>query len=257
MQNIDLEKIMEVKSFAKEFSDMEIVSRAEGRARICSDKKEIVEMLLKCFDNKKSTPENCFFAVMDSEKVKRNLLSGNYEVDTIFIGKGISEYEFTVSHLFQLAFNENGLDYEELENSNFSIRFEYTDTTRRTNQIYEVACMEINHKKGEDPTQPCFTRGNVIPYIYNMENVISVLLGANSVWITYANRNDRAELFMDEIDGCSFKTSNEEVLKALKKNTEALKKIFNVSKLSDIYNLKSEEYGFNENVEEILKEASK
>ena len=255
MQGIDLQKIKEVKSFAANFRSMGIVSMTLGTAKICTDSQKAMEMLLNCFDPEKNNSE--YFAIMDSEKTKRNLFSGKYETDVVFCGGGPSEYEFTVPHLFQLSYGEIGLDYELLKETDFSIRFDFIDVARATDQIYDVACMELSHKKGEDPTEPQFKRGNIIPYIYNMDNIVSVLFSAKSMLMTYASIGDRAGIFLDEIKTCSCRISREEVIKALKKNEEALKRIFNVSKFSDIYNLKCESCDDSESLKAILEEASK
>lgn len=256
MQGIDLQKINEIKSFATNFRSMGIVSAATGKAHICTDSEQIVKMILTCFD--KEDEQNYYFLILESSKIKRNILSGKYEADVVFLGAGISEYEFTASHLFQLAYDEIGLDYEQLKESNFSIRFDYEDIARATDQIYKIACMELSHKKGEDPTEPHFKRGNIIPYIYNVDNIVSVLLSASSIWTTNTSADDAACLFLNEIDVIASRTSNEEVIEALKRNAEALKRVFGVSKISDIYDLRdAEEYRGTDNLKAILEEASK
>lgn len=255
MQGIDLNKINEIKSFATNFRSLGIISAATGKAHICADSEQIIKMLLKCFD-KENNPNYCFL-ILESSKIKRNILSGKYEVDVVFLGGGISEYEFTVSHLFQLAYDEIGLDYEQLKESNFSIRFEYEDLARATDQIYKVACMELSHKKGEDPTEPRFVRGNITPYIYNLDNIVSILLSANSIWITDTSIDDTASLFLNEVEVCTYKFPKEEIVSALRRNAEVLKKVFHVSLLSDIYDLKDNESEEFENLKEILEEASK
>lgn len=245
MQGIDIKKIKEVKSFAQNFWDMDIYSFANGDVTCHSKDEKVAEMLLKVFD-----------AALN--ETKKRTLTG-YAVKALFIGKGISDYNFTIPHLFQLVYGREGIDYELLQNSDYSMEFEFIDLARATMQIYTTSGAKLVHKKGEDPTQPRFVEGNTISYVYNMENVISTTLSATSAWVTSTSIDDTAGLFLNEIECCLLREPEEDVIKALRTKKEAIFKIFKVKSLVEILDIATDEFEVEKDIDlkGVLEKASK
>lgn len=242
---IDLKKIEEVNSFAKNFFDMGICSMASGTIKCHSTNQKVAEMVLNVL-------EGTF-----GKEIKRTLTG--YEGTGFFGGIGISDFNFTIPHLFQLAYGREGMDYELLQNSDFTIEFDFFDLARPTMSIYSTSGAKLIHKKGEDPTQPRFVEGNTISYAYSMENVIFVSLSATSSWVTCCSPDDRAGLFLNEIECCLLREPEENVIEALKAKKEAIFKIFKVKSLVEILDIATDEFEVEKDIDlkGVLEKASK
>ena len=265
MQGIDEKKANEMISIAKNFYDKGIISSAIGKIKCTADSKETVEILTNVFDWSNTLSQDAGGNVFGEKESKRNLLTGKWEKTFWFGDYGIGgEYKWTIMNLFQLAYGVEGLDYNLLQNSNFSMEFDYAEDAYVVGLVREVKDVRIVHKKGDDSTLPCFTDGKERHHMHNMESNLLVIMKELSPELKGEYRVDSADCLCRDIFANTVRYGEESVIEAIKKNKEAILKAFNISSLPDICKI-TEEYsdeklakylGTHVNVEEILKKAS-
>lgn len=241
--------IQSVNDFAKTLWNLKAISKATGTVDIKADNKKTIDELLKIFEwsSKFSTSY-----VSNSSIVEKKIIKDNH-IQIWFFDFGISEYEFTVQHLFQLA---NGLiDHNKLKDSNYSMEFDFVDVGQT--EIYKVKGMRLVHKAGEKVETPKFIKGKASSWPYGLENVISIMFGKGSYW-TKCSINDLADLFLNEVITCSYYESDEELIKTLRKKEDQLLGMFKLRSLAKIYYLKDDEFEEPDdlNLKELLEKAS-
>lgn len=262
MQGIDVKKANEMISFAKNFYSLGIVSFATGKIKCTADSKETVEILKKVFDWTSAVNPEAGGNVFGEKESRRNLLTGKWEKTFWFGDYGIGgEYKWTIMHLFQLAYGVEGLDYNLLQNSNFSMEFDYAEDARVVSLVREVKEVKITHKKVDDPTQPYFTDGKEKLHAHSMESTLLMSLKTMAPELNDECRSGTADYLCLDIAMNTERYGKESVIEAIRKNKEVILKTFNISSLLDICKLAET---FNENetkdrisgVEEILRKAS-